>query len=69
MSRWRKRVSIAVSHHAADPTQYFHLPIGRTVVVGAQLFSLSSFYARMRCEDVAMSRTASTSRSISSQVL
>ena len=38
MSRWRKRVYIAMSHNAADPTQYFHLPIGRTVVVGAQLF-------------------------------
>ena len=37
MSRWRKRVYIAMSHNAADPTQYFHLPIGRTVVVGAQL--------------------------------
>ena len=38
MSRWRKRVYIAMSHNAADPTQYFHLPIARTVVVGAQLF-------------------------------
>ena len=38
MSRWRKRVYIAMSHNGADPTQYFHLPIGRTVVVGAQVF-------------------------------
>jgi len=38
MSRWRKRVYIALSHNGADPTQYFRLPIGRTVVVGAQVF-------------------------------
>ena len=38
MTRWRKRVYIAMSHNGADPTQYFHLPIERTVVVGAQLF-------------------------------
>ena len=38
MSRWRKRVYIAMSHNAADPTRYFHLPVDRTVVVGAQLF-------------------------------
>ncbi|MGG5259201.1 potassium transporter Kup [Phycicoccus avicenniae] len=37
MARWRKRVYVALSHNAADPTQYFHLPIDRTVVVGAQL--------------------------------
>ncbi len=38
MTRWRKKVYIAMSHTGADPTQYFHLPIGRTVVVGAQVF-------------------------------
>ncbi|HMM96098.1 potassium transporter Kup [Phycicoccus sp.] len=37
MARWRKHVYVAMSHNAADPTQYFHLPIARTVVVGAQL--------------------------------
>lgn len=38
MARWRKPVYVALSHNAADPTNYFHLPISRTVVVGAQVF-------------------------------
>lgn len=38
MARWRKPVYVAMSHNQADPTQYFRLPIGRTVVIGAQLF-------------------------------
>lgn len=38
MARWREPVYVALSHNAADPTNYFHVPISRTVVVGAQVF-------------------------------
>ncbi|MGN6753138.1 MAG: potassium transporter Kup [Intrasporangium sp.] len=35
MSRWRKRVFIALAHNAASPTDYFRLPSSRTVSMGA----------------------------------
>ncbi len=37
MSRWRKRLFIALSHNAASPAQYFGLPEDRTVVMGSQI--------------------------------
>jgi KUP system potassium uptake protein len=36
MSRWRKRL-YAVGHNAADPVDYFRLPLERTVVMGSQI--------------------------------
>ena len=37
MSAWRKRLFIALSHNAASPAPYFHLPVDRTVVVGYRI--------------------------------
>lgn len=37
MRQWRKRLFIALAHNAADPTDYFNLPLGRTVTMGAQV--------------------------------
>jgi KUP system potassium uptake protein len=36
MSRWRKRL-YAVGHNAADPVDYFRLPLERTIVMGSQV--------------------------------
>jgi KUP system potassium uptake protein len=36
MSRWRKRL-YAVGHNAADPIDFFGLPLERTIVVGSQV--------------------------------
>jgi KUP system potassium uptake protein len=36
MSRWRKRL-YAAGHNAADPVDYFRLPLERTVVMGSQI--------------------------------
>jgi KUP system potassium uptake protein len=35
--QWRKRLFITMAHNAANPTDYFKLPIGRTVIMGAQV--------------------------------
>ena len=35
MSRWRKRLFLALAHNAASPTEYFRLPADRTVAMGA----------------------------------
>jgi KUP system potassium uptake protein len=35
MSRWRKRLFLAIAHNAASPTEYFRLPEDRTVAMGA----------------------------------
>ena len=37
MSAWRKRLFIWLSHNAADPAVYFHLPVDRTVVMGSRI--------------------------------
>ncbi len=37
MARWRKRLFVAMAHNAANPAEYFHLPLQRTVVMGAQV--------------------------------
>jgi KUP system potassium uptake protein len=37
MSRWRKRLFIALAHNAADPAVYFRLPDERTVVMGSHV--------------------------------
>lgn len=37
MHPWRKRLFIALAHNAADPTDYFNLPLGRTITMGAQV--------------------------------
>lgn len=37
MGQARKRLFAWLAHNAADPTQYFSLPIGQTVVVGARV--------------------------------
>ncbi|GAA1789147.1 potassium transporter Kup [Nostocoides veronense] len=37
MAQWRKRLFVGLAHNAATPVEYFRLPIGRTVVMGAQV--------------------------------
>ena len=37
MSSWRKRLFIGLSHNAANPAAYFHLPDNRTVVMGSRI--------------------------------
>jgi KUP system potassium uptake protein len=37
MSKWRKRLFIGLSHNAANPAAYFHLPVDRTVVMGSRV--------------------------------
>ncbi|MGI8880608.1 MAG: KUP/HAK/KT family potassium transporter, partial [Jatrophihabitans sp.] len=37
MATWRKRLFIALSHNAATPAAYFHLPDDRTVVMGSRV--------------------------------
>jgi KUP system potassium uptake protein len=36
LSRWRKRL-FAIGHNAADPVDYFGLPLERTILVGSQI--------------------------------
>ena len=36
LSRWRKRL-FAVAHNAADPVDYFGLPLERTILIGSQI--------------------------------
>ena len=36
MARWRKRL-FAVGHNAADPVDYFGLPLERTIIMGSQI--------------------------------
>ena len=36
MSRWRKRL-FALSHNAANPIEYFGLPLERTITMGSQI--------------------------------
>lgn len=35
MARWRKALFLFLSHNAADPSAYFHLPVDRTVTLGS----------------------------------
>ena len=37
MSASRKRLFVALSHNAADPAGYFHLPVERTVAMGSRI--------------------------------
>jgi KUP system potassium uptake protein len=37
MSRWRKELFLATASIASDPTEYFHLPSDRTVILGSRL--------------------------------
>jgi KUP system potassium uptake protein len=37
MGTWRKRLFVWLSHNAANPTTYFHLPLDRTVIMGARI--------------------------------
>ncbi|MDQ6749615.1 MAG: potassium transporter Kup [Actinomycetota bacterium] len=37
MSRWRKKLFLALAHNAADPAEYFALPTQRVVTMGAQI--------------------------------
>lgn len=37
MSRWRKPIFVAMAHNAASPVDYFHLPVGQVVIMGAQI--------------------------------
>ena len=37
MQTWRKRIFIGMSHNAANPADSFCLPVGRTIVMGANL--------------------------------
>jgi KUP system potassium uptake protein len=38
MSRWRKRLFIAMARNAASPVEHFGLPSNRTVITGSQVF-------------------------------
>jgi KUP system potassium uptake protein len=37
MARWRKVLFLAMARHAANPVEYFNLPIDRTVVMGGHI--------------------------------
>jgi len=37
MSRWRKKLFIAVARNAASPVEYFGLPDERTITIGASV--------------------------------
>lgn len=37
MAMWRKRIFMGLAHNAADPTQYYRLPVDRVVVMGAEV--------------------------------
>ena len=37
MATWRKRLFVGLSHNAASPAAYFHLPEDRTVVMGSTI--------------------------------
>jgi KUP system potassium uptake protein len=37
MARWRKRLFVATARATADPTDHFHLPRDRTVIVGSRI--------------------------------
>jgi KUP system potassium uptake protein len=37
MARWRKILFLSLAHYAADPIEYFNLPVDRTVVMGGQI--------------------------------
>lgn len=37
MGRWRKPLFVALARNAASPVDYFHLPVDRVVVMGAQV--------------------------------
>jgi KUP system potassium uptake protein len=37
MARWRKMLFLGLAHYAADPVEYFSLPVDRTVVMGGQI--------------------------------
>ncbi len=37
LSRWRKRLFLALAHNAANPVGYFHLPDERTVTMGERI--------------------------------
>jgi KUP system potassium uptake protein len=37
MSRWRKRLFVAMARNAASPIGHFGLPVDRTVMVGSQI--------------------------------
>lgn len=37
MARWRKSLFLGMARHAANPVEYFNLPIDRTVVMGGHI--------------------------------
>ena len=37
MSRWRKRLFVAMARNAASPIGHFGLPVERTLMVGSQI--------------------------------
>jgi KUP system potassium uptake protein len=37
MRMWRKRLFVAIAHNAADPAEFFGLPLERTIVMGAHI--------------------------------
>ncbi len=37
MNRWRKRLFLALARNAASPVEYFRLPVGQVVIMGAQV--------------------------------
>jgi KUP system potassium uptake protein len=37
MPRWRKRLFVAISRNAADPIEFFGLPVERTVIMGSHI--------------------------------
>ena len=37
MARWRKALFLGIARRAANPVEYFNLPIERTVVMGGHV--------------------------------
>jgi KUP system potassium uptake protein len=37
MPRWQEALFLTLARHAANPVEYFNLPIERTVVMGGQI--------------------------------
>jgi KUP system potassium uptake protein len=37
MTRWRKRLFLAMAHNAANPADYFGLPDDRTLTIGERI--------------------------------
>lgn len=37
MPGWHRRLFLTIAHNSANPVEYFQLPVGRTISMGAEL--------------------------------